>query len=211
MANKIQIRRGLQAGVDKLVLDQGEFAVALDTGNVYIGLSSGKAWLNPPGGDADTAVALKNPREFSISGDGNSPVVAFDGSQNVNLTLTLATIAGLTAGTYTKVAVDTKGRVTGGMQLEVTDLPTIPSSKISGLGTAATKNVGSASGNVVQVGSDGKIPSSVLPDLAITDTFVAESQTEMLALTAQRGDICIRSDVGKTFILKTDEIGRAHV
>ena len=38
---KIQIKRGLQEAVSKLVLDQGELAVALDTGNVYIGTTSG--------------------------------------------------------------------------------------------------------------------------------------------------------------------------
>ena len=33
----IQIKRGLQDAVKKLVLLEGELAVALDTGNVYVG------------------------------------------------------------------------------------------------------------------------------------------------------------------------------
>jgi hypothetical protein len=40
--------------------------------------------------------------------------------------------------------------------------------------------------------------------IAITDTFVVGSQEEMLALVAQRGDVAIRTDLGETFILKTD-------
>ena len=40
------------------------------------------------------------------------------------------------------------------------------------------------------LGSDGKIDYSLLPAIAIVDTFVCSSQAEMLALTAQRGDVC---------------------
>ncbi len=55
------------------------------------------------------------------------------------------------------------------------------------------------------LGSDGKILESLLPSIALVDTFEAASQTAMLALsTARRGDVCIRSDVNKTFILAAD-------
>ena len=50
----------------------------------------------------------------------------------------------------------------------------------------------------------GKINPSQLPALAITDTFVVASQAAMLALTAQVGDIAVRTDLSQTFILKTD-------
>lgn len=51
----------------------------------------------------------------------------------------------------------------------------------------------------------GKLLESVLPSIAITDTFEAASQTAMLALSlAKRGDVCIRTDINKTFILATD-------
>lgn len=53
------------------------------------------------------------------------------------------------------------------------------------------------------LGSDGKIPSSQLSAIAITDTFVVASQVAMLALTAEIGDIAVRTDLNKTFILKT--------
>lgn len=50
----------------------------------------------------------------------------------------------------------------------------------------------------------GKINPSQLPALAITDTFVVASQSAMLALsTAEVGDIAVRTDINKTFILKT--------
>ena len=164
----IQIKRGLQSAVEALSLAQGELAVALDTGNVYVGTTSGNVHINPKGGTADTAAKLSTPRAFSISGDGTAQAVNFDGTANVELQLVLANIASLTAGTYTKVTVDAKGRVTTGATLEVSDIPNIPSTKVTGLGTAATANTGTAQGNVPVVQADGKLLASLLPDLSGT-------------------------------------------
>lgn len=61
--------------------------------------------------------------------------------------------------------------------------------------------LGAANG-IATLGADGKVVASQLPDITITDTFVATSQAEMLALTAQTGDVAIRTDVYKTFILR---------
>lgn len=60
--------------------------------------------------------------------------------------------------------------------------------------------VGSANG-IASLGSDGKIPQSQLPAIAITDTYVLTSEAAMLSSSAQVGDIVIRTDVNKTFIL----------
>jgi hypothetical protein len=51
----------------------------------------------------------------------------------------------------------------------------------------------------------GLIPTAQLPALAINDIFTVASQAAMLALTAQRGDVAVRTDVSKTFILSTDD------
>jgi hypothetical protein len=48
------------------------------------------------------------------------------------------------------------------------------------------------------------LPTVHLPPLAITDTFVVASEAEMLALTAERGDLAIRSDTNKSYILAAD-------
>ena len=203
MAQKIQVKRGLQEAVSNLTLSPGEIAVALDTGNVYIGISSGNYWVNPPAASAETAKTLENAREFSLTGDVTTDIVSFDGSQNVTLTSVLSTISGLTAGTYPKVTVDKKGRVVGGMNLDSNDIPNISKDKVTGLGTAASLNTGTSSGNVVVVGSDGKISSDIIPSIAITDTFVVDSESAMLELSAQVGDVAVRTDLGKTYILKS--------
>lgn len=48
----------------------------------------------------------------------------------------------------------------------------------------------------------GKLTPSQIPAIAITDTFVAADEAAMLALSAQTGDVCIRTDENKTYILQ---------
>lgn len=72
------------------------------------------------------------------------------------------------------------------------------------LGTAASKDTGTASGNVPILDGSGKLDTSILPAIAVTDVFVVASQSAMLALTAEKGDIAIRSDLNKSFALSTN-------
>lgn len=74
----------------------------------------------------------------------------------------------------------------------------------SSFGTAASKNVGTAVGEVPVVGADGKLSTTVMPDLTITDVFTVASQAAMLALNAQKGDVAMRTDLSKVFILAGD-------
>ena len=53
---------------------------------------------------------------------------------------------------------------------------------------------------VATLGADGKVPTSQLPALALTDVFVVASQVAQLALTAEEGDVAIRSDLNKSYI-----------
>lgn len=75
-------------------------------------------------GNAGSATKLATARTIAISGDGTA-TGSFDGSANLTLAMTLAN-SGVTAGTYTKVTVDAKGRVTAGAALAVGDLPFTP-------------------------------------------------------------------------------------
>lgn len=58
---------------------------------------------------------------------------------------------------------------------------------------------------VATLDAGGKLPASQLPTLAIKDTFTVASQAAMLALTAQRGDMAIRTDNGHTYVLAADD------
>jgi hypothetical protein len=58
-------------------------------------------------------------------------------------------------------------------------------------------------GGVASLDGSGLIPQAQLPLTAVTSVQVVASQVAMLALTAEVGDIAVRTDVNKTFILKT--------
>lgn len=195
--------RGAEERLPSVDLAYGE-AVITDEGQFIVGLQNGeKAIINPKDIAAATAKKLAALRNFSASGDATAPAVGFDGDKDLNLVLTLAN-SGVIAGTYPKVTVDVKGRVTGGSALTAADIPALTLSKITDAGTAAGKNAGTASGNVPVLGSNAKLDPSVLPAIAVTDTFPVGNQAAMLALTAERGDIAIRTDLSKSFILVTE-------
>ena len=63
-----------------------------------------------------------------------------------------------------------------------------------------TNQLGVANG-IAPLDGSGKVPVDHLPALAISETFVVNSQSAMLALTAQTGDVAVRTDVNKSFIL----------
>jgi hypothetical protein len=61
-----------------------------------------------------------------------------------------------------------------------------------------------ANSGIAELDSGGRVPAAQLPAIAITDTFVVADQAAMLALTAQTGDLAIRTDVNKSFILTAE-------
>ena len=54
---------------------------------------------------------------------------------------------------------------------------------------------------IAELDGNGLVPTHHLPALAISETSVVNSQANMLALTAQVGDVAVRTDVNKSFIL----------
>jgi hypothetical protein len=80
-------------------------------------------------------------------------------------------------------------------------LQTYVTSAISGKENTANKGVANG---YASLDSDGKVPNSQIPLLAIKNVFPVSSQAQMLALTAQVGDMAIRSDLNKAFILKEE-------
>ena len=113
-------------------------------GNVFFGNVSGTA---------AEATVLETARNFSITGDGTASAVSFNGSQNVELDLTLDA-SGVSAGTYGNAStipsftVDSKGLLTSASQStvyitsnEVSDFNTAISSYIVG-GAGLTETSG---------------------------------------------------------------------
>ena len=161
---------------------------------------------------ADEASKLTTPR--MISG------VAFDGTADITLTKANVGLGNVdnTADLDKPVssaaqAIHNATNVRVNALEAKVDVPTSVSTSISEaiaaseakLGTAASKNVGVSVGNVVSVEANGKISPDLVPSVAITDTFTVNSEAEMLALSsAEKGDIAIRLDVERTFVLKAN-------
>lgn len=79
------------------------------------------------------------------------------------------------------------------------------SSEVTGLGTAATKNVGTASGQIPVLNSNGKLEASVLPSIAINETFTAESTTAAMSLVMEVGDILVLSNAAREAAILSQE------
>lgn len=134
MANTIRIKRGLKTDLSKMTLLAGELGIALDTQELYVGDQDGNVKIVKGGasGAVESADKLTVARTITATGDATGSTV-FDGSQNVEMALELAT-SGVTAGTYTKVTIDAKGRVTAGANITVEDIGDL-STTLAGLAT----------------------------------------------------------------------------
>lgn len=73
-------------------------------------------------GNAGTATTLQTARTIGASGDVTGTATSFNGSASITIPMTLAN-SGVTAGTYSKVTVDAKGRVTAGLTPTMEDIP----------------------------------------------------------------------------------------
>ena len=103
--------------------------VTLD--NNYIYRWTGTQYLQIPGGVqlADSAIKLNTAREIALGGDATGTVL-FDGTQNVTITTTLASVG--TAGEQGPVVTtDVKGRVISSRALVAADIPTLDFNKVT--------------------------------------------------------------------------------
>lgn len=197
---------GLMSATDKTILNT---ATNVNTNSAIVkrdmsGNFSAGTITASISGNATTATTLVNARTIATSGDAVGTATSFNGAANITIPITLKSVG--TAGVQNpKVTTDAQGRVISSAVLSTTDIPNLTLAKITDAGTAASKNVGTASGNVPVLDTNGKIDTAVLPAIAISDTFVKSTQIDMLALIAEVGDVCVRTDLKKSFILKVND------
>jgi len=107
----------------------------------------GFIWKNLTDTTVGRATSLANARNFSISGDGTSPDVSFDGTDDVDLVLTLSDVDSLVPGDYgsnsetLEVSVDSKGRVTA-IQAVTIDFGTATVENANKIKTESSTGVG---------------------------------------------------------------------
>jgi len=113
--------------------ESGKLYVAVDTGSIYRWSGTQYIEISASAGNADTATRLASIRSLSATGDLTWSV-AFDGSANASGVATLVD-SGVVAGTYPKVSVDSKGRVTAGATLTAADIPALDHTTVSSAGS----------------------------------------------------------------------------
>lgn len=170
------------------------------TGNEYIEcvrtIDGGVTWVNfrvklsDIGFGGVTSVGLSMPAGFSVDG---SPV-----TDSGTLTVTYAAgYQGYTGAEATRLAGIATGATANATDAALRDRGTHTGEQaqttITGLDTSLA-----AKADLVS----GKVPTSQLPAISIGETFPAASQAAMLALTAEIGDVAIRSDLSnRKFLL----------
>lgn len=124
--------------------------------------------------------------------------VALTYTAGTNTVAAALNTTGVTAGTYgsssqvPQVTFNAEGQATGATNVAITP---------AAIGAIPTSAEGVANG-VATLDSGGKIPSTQLPAIAVNQTYVVNSQAAMLALAADVGDTCVRTDISATFILQ---------
>jgi len=143
----------------------------------HIGNTSGTSTTSLSAAQSDK---LKTGRTISVTGDISYTSPTFDGSSNITAAATLANTG--TAGTYTKVTTDSKGRVTAGANITSADIPALPYLSTIPNTTVVPGTYGSSTQiPSIIIGQDGRVTSattlSIIPSTSGTVTSVGVSST----------------------------------
>lgn len=152
-----------------------------------------------PTGTSGTTVALGNHTHTGYATTGHDHAAADITSGTFTISQIPTGTSGTTValGNHTHANYAALGHLHDDRYYTETEIDASLSAKLN------SNEKGSVNG-VATLGSDGKIPASQLPAIAIKDVFTVASQATMLALAAQRGDMAIRTDNGRTYVLASD-------
>ena len=153
-----------------------------------ISFAAGQTWPTFNQNTTGSAATLTTGRTIGMTGDVTWTSGSFNGSANVTGTATLAN-SGVTAGTYTKVTVDAKGRVTTGASLASADLPTYTGTLTSSQVTTALGytpyNSTNPNGYTSNTGTVTSVGLSLPAIFSVTGSPVTTSGTLSASLASQ--------------------------
>lgn len=150
-------------------------------------VSGGAAIAQSKIANLTTDLGLKVPTSRQIiSGNG----ISGGGTLGADLTLAVGAGTGITVAADS-VAIDQPW-------LAAYIAANAPPPDLSGYQLKSEKG---ANNGYAPLDSSGLLPTIHLPPLAVNEVFVVASEAAMLALTAQTGDMAIRTDTGKTYVL----------
>lgn len=170
-------------------------------------------------GNADTATTLKDARNFSASGDASASAVSFNGSANVDLSLTLATVNSNvgqfgSASEVPVVTVNAKGLVTAVSTASISTSFTVAaetgSNQTFNNGKTLTVAAGEGIDTSVAVDGSGNVTVTVAGELATdTNKGVASFDSGNFAVTS--GAVTIKAGGVTATELATDAVETAKI
>ncbi|MFP5276996.1 MAG: beta strand repeat-containing protein [Acidobacteriota bacterium] len=173
-------------------------------GQILVGNSGGTAYA-PVSMSGDASISAAGAVSVSRVNGGAMPVSAGVVGTNSNgqVIAQTGTIANSTTGnaaTATQLAATPSGCSSGSFATGVTangtaNCTTIVSADITDLGKA---------NGAAQLDSTGKLATGEVPNVAVDNTYVVSSQSAMLALAANVGDVAIRTDTSTSYVLQTE-------
>lgn len=168
-------------------------------GSTNISISSGSNDITISATGLATTTSLT-----SLSSSISSSIGTLSGSLNTrintnatNITALRTRVTGIEAKTGSYATITQLNASSSTLQSNINTVSTNLTTLQSSLGTAAYKNTGTTSGTIPIIGSDGKISSTILPQIAITS--VSTGTTFPASGSVETGDIFIRTD-GESFI-----------
>lgn len=177
---------------DPTVVAADEGRLIYNTTQNVIKYCDGVVWttLGPAGAGGPPTGAAGGDLTGSYPNPGIAPLVIVDGDVNASAAIAQSKIANLVSDLAAK-APTTYVDSTMATHVAAADPHT---------GYQKETEKGVANG-YAPLDASNLLPTVHLPPLAINDVFTAASDAAMLALTAQVGDMCIRTDTGKTYVL----------
>jgi hypothetical protein len=192
----------------------GYVLISMDTTDYYIAVRGIDCSQTINANDMNTVMGMSVGDTLTVGGDanisgqinGDGAGISNIGDSNLNSGINAAKIG---TGVVSNIEFGYLDGVTSAIQTQLNGKAatshTHTLSQITDAGTAAGYNVGTGANQIPLLDGSGKLVTSILPPLAINDTFVVASQAAMLALTAQRGDVAVRTDTNKSYVLTVDD------
>lgn len=174
--------------------------------------SAAPAWAQIVSADVSDATSANTASRVVVrdsSGNfsaGTITATSFSGTHNGAV---VGNVTGNTTGTHTGDVVGNSSTATtfqtartiNGVSFNGSANITVTADASTLTGASLNAGVSVLPSQITGLLSGGLINPALLPALAISETFTVASQAAMLALTAQKGDVAVRSDTSTTFIL----------